>query len=256
MIILGSLFVVILGAALGSFANVLVYRLKEESSILGRSRCPECKKTIHARHLVPVFSYLLLRGRCFFCNKKIHWQYPVVEAAAAVLMLIAFLRHAHEPIDTAWIYIAFEIILSFILLVIVTFDLRWQLIPLEFAVAGAMLLAVIQLFLGANWFDITTGAVFAAMVLGGFVLFSRGRLMGEGDPIVGLIMGVVLGFPYVMIGLLLSFLVGGAVATGLLLQGAVDRKTAVPFAPFLAAGMLIAVWWSEPLTILFGYALY
>jgi prepilin signal peptidase PulO-like enzyme (type II secretory pathway) len=152
------------------------------------------------------------------------------------------------------IAIAYEAVLAFILLVIVAFDLRWQLIPLEFTAGSAMVLAAFELALGADAYEIATGAVFIFLVLSGFVAFSRGRLMGEGDPVVGLLMGVVLGFPFSVIGLVVTFLVGGIVATALLLGGRVGRKTAVPFAPFLAAGILISVWWKEPLAILFGYA--
>jgi len=254
MFVAEMVFMIVLGAILGSFANVLVVRLHEESSILGRSRCPGCRQTIKAAHLVPIVSWFYLRGKCAACGKGIHWQYPVVEASVAILTLVAFLRHATEPLEAVWPVIGFEILLSIILIVIVTFDLRWQLIPLEFTVVGTMLLAAYKIALGSDFLSLLMGAVAVAAILGAFVLLSRGRLMGEGDPIVGMIVGIVLGFPYAVVGLLLAFISGGAVAAALLLQGSVTRKTAIPFTPFLFVGMLIAIWWAGPLAILFGYA--
>lgn len=255
MLLLGSVFTLAMGAALGSFANVLVIRMKDGKSIGGRSHCVSCNKTLRPSELIPIVSWLMLRGRCRSCKKSIHWQYPVIETAMAIFTLVAFLRHA----DMLSVYglwtVGFEIALAFVLLVITAFDLRWKLIPMEFVITGTIVLSVWRLLLGVYWLELVLGAVVIAALLGLLVILSRGTMMGEGDPFVGLLMGAVLGFPLALLGLLIAFVVGGSVATALLIEGSATRKTAVPFVPFLSAGILIAYWWSEPLEVIVRYAL-
>ncbi len=257
MILLGSVFILALGAILGSFANVLIIRMKDGDSIRGRSRCMSCKRELRAKELIPIMSWFMLRGKCNSCNKEIHWQYPVVETAMAILALVAFLRHieALSLSSSALLVIGFEIALAFVLVVITAFDLRWKLVPMEFLISSTILLAAWRLLLGAYWLELVLGAVVISVLLGLLVIVSRGTMMGEGDPFVGLLLGTVLGFPLSLLGLLIAFVIGGSVAAALLIEGTVTRKTEVPFAPFLAAGMLIAYWWSEPLEVIVKYAL-
>jgi prepilin signal peptidase PulO-like enzyme (type II secretory pathway) len=207
--------------------------------------------------LVPIASWFVLRGRCRSCGKAIHWQYPVVETAMAVLSLVAFLRHIQD--NTTWTAITsvvvFEIILAFVLVVVTAFDLRWKLIPLEFVVSSAIVLAVWRLLMGTNWVELAIGAIVVSVLLGMIVLLSRGTMMGEGDPFIGLFMGAVLGFPLALLGLLVAFVIGGSAAAALLIEGSVTRKTEVPFVPFLAAGTLVALWWSEPLLTIARYVI-
>jgi len=247
MITLVSVFAIVIGAVLGSFANVLVIRMKDGESIRGRSRCVACKRTLRASELVPIASWFMLGGRCSSCGKAIHWQYPAVEAAMAVLTLVAFLR-APQVIDAhAFGLIAFEVALSFVLVVITAFDLRWKLVPVDFVVGSAILLAAWRILLGVPWVELVLGAIAVSVLLGAFVLLSRGRMMGEGDPFVGLLIGAVLGFPLALFGILAAFVIGGSVAAALLIERVVTRKTEIPFVPFLAAGALIALWWSSSL---------
>lgn len=245
--------VLILGAALGSFANVVVIRLQEGSSIRGRSRCMTCRATIKPRHLVPVFSWFMLRGRCAACRAPIHWQYPAVETAGTALALAAWLRYVTVP-QAAWMLFVFELALSFALLVIAVSDLRWQVVPLEFTLASAILLGAGRVWLDGDWRPAVLGALAVSAILAAFVLISRGAWMGEGDPAIGLLMGAALGWPLALAGLVISFILGGMVAAALLLQGGVTRKTPVPFAPFLALGTLIVYWWQAPLGVFLKYA--
>ena len=255
MLAILSLFMILLGAALGSFANVVIIRLKSQESLMGRSHCVFCKRTLNVLDLVPVLSWVFLRGKCRSCQKAIHWQYPVVETTMAVLTLVAFLRYLENPSGNFWT-LGFEIALIFVLLVLTVFDLRWKLIPMEFLIASTIVLSIWRFLLGVHWLQIVLGAFALAFVLGLIVFVSRGMLMGDGDPYVGLFMGSVLGFPLSFIGLLLSFIIGGSVAAALLIQGSVTRKTQVPFVPFLAAGTIIAYWWSVPLELIFRYAFF
>lgn len=216
-----------------------------------------CMKKLRASELIPIASWFMLRGKCKSCGKNVHWQYPVVESAMAILSLVAFLRHVQDDV-TLTIFAAvvgFEIALAFVLIVITAFDLRWKLIPVEFVISSAIILAAWRLLIGANWIELALGAIVISALLGMIVLLSKGTMMGEGDPFIGLLMGTVLGFPLALMGLLVSFIVGGSAAAALLIEGSVTRKTEVPFVPFLAAGTLIALWWSEPLLTIARYAI-
>ncbi|MBD3251691.1 hypothetical protein GF380_04545, partial [Candidatus Uhrbacteria bacterium] len=148
MLLLGAVLVMTLGAVLGSFANVLIIRMKEGRSINGRSKCTKCMVQLRASELIPIASWFMLRGRCRACGKEIHWQYPAVETAMSILALAAFLRHVQDE-ASFWMIVAvigFEIALAFVLVVIAAFDLRWKLIPLEFVLSSAIVLAAWRLF--------------------------------------------------------------------------------------------------------------
>lgn len=253
MLFFGSVFLFCFGAALGSFANVFVIRLQKKETLMGRSHCMSCKKTLASNDLVPIFSWLFLGGRCRYCRKPIHWQYPVVEFSMAVLSLIAFIRN-YDQGEVNLLRVALELCIVFTLLILTVFDFKWKIVPVEVLCASSVLIALIQLLLGVTWLELGLGVLVAGGSLGAIVLLSRGRMMGEGDPFVGAFMGVALGFPLAMFGVMASFMIGGIVATALLMQGRVGRKTQVPFVPFLMAGTLIMLWWGELLLPYFGYA--
>lgn len=253
MFIFGAILIFSLGAALGSFANVFVIRIHKKETMMGRSHCMHCRKTLQPLDLIPIISWFFLGGRCRYCHKQIHWQYPIVEASMAVLSLIVFLRHVGD-VDQSLIRIVFELCVVFTLVVLTAFDLKWKLVPLELLLVSGVLVIIMQFLLGMSWVELVLGLLVGGGSLGAIVLLSRGRMMGEGDPFVGAFMGVVLGFPLAMFGILSSFMIGGAVATALLIQGAVGRKTQVPFVPFLAAGTLVMLWWGHALLPYFGYA--
>src|SRR5512133_1259927 len=128
MLLFGSLFIFCLGAALGSFANVFVIRLQRKETLMGRSHCMYCKKTLQSGDLIPIMSWFLLGGKCRYCRKSIHWQYPVVESAMAVLSLIVFLRN-FENGEVNTLKIIFELCVVFTLLVLTVFDLKWKIVP-------------------------------------------------------------------------------------------------------------------------------
>lgn len=254
MIFLLSVFAIVLGSTLGSFANVVVIRLKERESLWGRSHCVHCRRHLGARDLVPVLSWIFLGGRCRSCRKPVHWQYPAVEFIMAVLTLVAVLRHADGGMFGVFL-IGFEVLLAFVLVVIATFDLRWKLVPMEFIFGSTVILLAYRVLLGASALQLILGAIVIGVLLGMIVFASRGMMMGEGDPFVGLLMGAVLGFPLAIFGLLIAFIIGGSVAAALLIERAVTRKTEIAFVPFLAAGTMIAYWWGGPLELLLRYAI-
>ncbi len=235
-----------LGAVFGSFANVLVIRMKDASSLWGRSRCVHCKSVIRPHHLVPIVSWFVLGGRCADCGKKIHIQYPLVEALAALLALVAFFRHDFLADPSRLAAFLFEFVFLLDMLVLVAFDLRWRLLPVEFMIGSALVFASWQLMTGALMFpSVILGMVVGGGFLGVQVLISRGRWMGLGDPWAGALIGAALGWPMIAYALYATYIVGGITAIFLFLSGLAKRGARVPFAPFLATGALLAIWFGS-----------
>lgn len=252
LVILAALF----GACVGSFCNVLIVRLHEGSSIGGRSRCPHCGKTLTAAQLIPLVSWIVLRGHCASCRKSIHWQYPVVELAGALIGTIVFRAAWYPGGEIAWIMGGFLAFFLFALLVVAAFDLRWGLVPMEFTLGAAAIVGMLRMIDGASVASTLAGALATGGLLWLIVLLSRGRLMGEGDPAVGVLLGAALGWPLGIVAVGAAFLVGGLVAMLLLVARKVSRKTPVPFVPFLAVGAIMSYWWGESFlaTLLYAFS--
>lgn len=235
----------ILGACVGSFCNVLILRMKDERSLGGRSACVSCQATLQPRDLIPILSWIALRGKCRSCRAPIHIQYPAVEVAGAMIGAYAVWRGGDST---------FTAVFLLTLLVIAVFDLRWQLVPTVFTVTMAGILAVWKLAAIQDLFAIALGVLVTGGILGAFVWGSKGRWMGEGDPIVGALIGAALAWPLAPLALFCAFILGGSISAVLLLSGKVTRKTAVPFVPFLAFGAVIVYAWGEGILPFLFYA--
>jgi leader peptidase (prepilin peptidase) / N-methyltransferase len=240
------------GLAVGSFLNLCIARLPQDKSIVRPgSHCDSCNQRLKAVDLVPVFSYLWLKGRCRYCGAHIPLRVPIVEFAAAAIF--AFL---------AWHFglsreLAFAIVYAAIFIVIFGIDLEQELI-LNVVVFPAMILAFAFSFFWGGfqefWPKVGPGFVLSALMGGavGFVLMllpyalTRGRGMGYGDVKLAAFIGLMSGFPLVVVALLVGIIAGGLVAVFLLLSRVVkNRKTAIPYGPFLAIGAMVALIWGD-----------
>jgi leader peptidase (prepilin peptidase)/N-methyltransferase len=232
----------LLGAMAGSFANVAIYRLpRQESLVAPRSRCPHCGHLIRARDNVPVLSFLWLRGRCRDCGGAISWRYPLVETLTAALFL------------AAWWWFGLSVqalgaaIFVLIMVIVIFVDLEHRIIPNAVTYPGVVVGLLLAAAGGPGSF---LGSLLSAV--GAFLLFlliavvSRGG-MGGGDIKLAAVMGAFLGWPVVAAALFLSFTTGGIVGLALLASGRRKRKDPVPFGPFLATGGLLALFWGEAL---------
>ncbi len=255
MTVIGGILAFCCGSVFGSFANVLIVRMKDASSLWGRSRCVHCKVNIRPHHLVPILSWFVLGGRCADCKKPIHAQYPIVEFAGALLCLVAFLRH-NPLLDARETYaFLFEFFFALDLLVLVAFDLRWRLLPIEFMIGSGFVFFLFRALLMPNVFSVTSamlGVVVGAGFLGAQVLISRGKWMGMGDPWAGALIGATLGWPLIAYVLYATYIIGGIVAIFLFIGGFAKRGTRVPFAPFLAIGAMFAIWFGAQMDTIIG----
>jgi leader peptidase (prepilin peptidase)/N-methyltransferase len=231
-------FAAVAGAILGSFANVLIYRMpNNESIVTPRSRCPRCRTPIRAVDNIPVLSYLLLRGRCRRCGQPISARYPLVEILMALLAAAAWAALPDLASRVAAITLVF-------LLVVITFiDIDHQLILNRLSypgIAAGLAFAAAQ----GRLVPAAASAVAAGGLIAAIVIASRGG-MGEGDIKLAAMIGAFLGWPGVAVALFASFAVGGAVGIGLLALRLRRRRDAIPFGPALASGALIGLFWGD-----------
>lgn len=235
---------------MGSFLNVIILRFDELKTIWRvRSHCLKCKKAIRWYDLVPFFSYFILGGKCRDCKKPISYQYPIVEGSIAILFALIYWQAG-----LSWESLILAIIVS-ILVIIAAYDILHMEVPdiltylgIFFAL-GLILLKLIENN-GLSWENLIPYAyavVAAAGFLGFLVILSREKWMGAGDILLGVLMGLVLGMPAVLVGLFFAFVLGSVVGLILIAGKYKTLKDAVPFGPFLVAGTFIALFWGEKL---------
>jgi leader peptidase (prepilin peptidase)/N-methyltransferase len=231
-------FTALVGLAIGSFLNVVVWRMpRRESLVHPGSHCPACGSTLRPFDNVPVVSWLALRGRCRSCAQRISARYPLVELVTAVLYVAV--------VAVAWgdgARMALGIALVTLLVPVTLIDLDHRIIPNRLtgpfaALAIALGVALDPGFVGEQ---LIAGAAAGGFFLLAVLAYPRG--MGMGDVKLAGVMGLYLGRavgPALLVGLVAGVLVGIAIMAR---KGAAEgRKTAVPFGPFLAIGGLVAI---------------
>ena len=238
------------GLLVGSFLNVVIHRVPmKESVIRPRSRCPACDTEIANRDNVPVVSWLLLRGRCRSCGARIPVRYPLVEVGTAGLFAAAAVRFG-----TDWALPAFLALFA-VLLAVTVIDLQHYIVPNRIVfptVAVAVPLLALAAVLERDWRSfgdaLAGGAIGFVGLLAVNLVYPRG--MGMGDVKLALVLGLFLGWlglDHVALGMFLGFFLGAVIGILLIALRIRTRKQHVPFAPFLAAGTVIAVLFGEPI---------
>ena len=239
-----------LGLAVGSFLNVVIYRVpRKESVVRPRSHCPECGTQLAERDNIPVVSWVLLRGRCRTCGEAISGRYPLVELGTAALFVAAALRFGLD-----WVLPAY--LVFFASLVVITFiDLEHYIIPnrvLYPTIFVSVPLLVIAAAAQSEWGNLERAVVGAVVAWVFFLVLHlvSPRGMGFGDVRLSFLLGLFLGWldlRHVFLGVFLGFLLGSIVGVVLMVLGRRNRKQHIPFGPFLAAGAVIAVLAGSPL---------
>lgn len=225
-----------LGAVVGSFLNVVVYRLPREQSLVAPgSRCPTCQHAIAPFDNVPILSWLILRGRCRHCGARISPRYPAVELITAVAFAaVVAVRGLDEGLVLELPFVACLIALAGI-------DLDHRLLPnkIVYPMAAYGLLATVVVETGDLVEHLAAGAGAFLFLLAAVLAYPRG--MGMGDVKLGGAMGLFLGLSTIP-ALLAAFLSGTIAGLAIIArEGAAARKKAVPFGVFLALGGLVGV---------------
>jgi len=244
------------GSAIGSFLNVVVYRLPAGLSVMRPpSRCPKCLNQLKPYENIPVFGWLWLRGRCNHCLRPISARYPLVEAATGLLFLLIFWRFG-AGVQTLGFWALFSWLLALSLI-----DCDTMTLPNSLTRSGLVAGLVFQMAKG--WWptfslidsvhylvlDGIAGAVvglwlFDAIGLAGAIGFGQ-NAMGAGDTKLAALMGAWLGWKYLLLAAFIAC-VAGAFAGGLAIAlGLLERRKPMPFGPFLALGTAITALWGE-----------
>lgn len=234
----------LLGLLVGSFLNVVIWRVPRGESIVSPpSHCPGCDAEVRPRDNVPVVSWLVLRGRCRDCDEPISGRYPLVELGTAAVFVIVGLRvglHADLP---AFLYLgAIGVALALI-------DLDVKRLPNAIVLPSYLVSAAL---LGVAAFAQHDAGAYVRALLGMAALFGFYFLlvfiypagMGFGDVKLAGVLGLYLGWlgwAEVITGGFLGFLFGGVVGVGLMMLRKAGRKSQIPFGPFMLAGALGAI---------------
>ena len=254
----------VLGLCLGSFVNALVWRvheqaeqgdkkkpdktyLRELSISKGRSMCPDCRHTLMAKDLIPVFSWLSVAGKCRYCQKPISWQYPVVELITPALFILSYLYWpvAFSPSQIAVFVCWLLLLVGFMALIV--YDARWMILPNRI-VYPLMVIAIVSASVSVAYAKQPRTALahtILSMAVGGgifYVLFqvSRGRWIGGGDVRLGWLYGLVLGAPeYSLMVLFLASLLGCMVALPLMASRKLRGSSLITFGPFLIVATIL-----------------
>jgi leader peptidase (prepilin peptidase) / N-methyltransferase len=230
----------LLGAAVGSFLNVLAYRLpRGESLVAPRSRCPACGVQIAAHDNVPVVSWIVLGGRCRSCHGRISPQYPLVEAlTGALFAAVAVQTDMSAELLPGLAFMT-------LLVAVAAIDIEHRIIPNKLLVPGAA--AALALWGLVDPSRLSENLI-AAVCAGGFFLLAALAYpagMGMGDVKLAAVMGLFLGRS-VAPALFVALAAGALVGIGLMLvRGASARKQGVPFGPFLALGGIVGQLFGE-----------
>lgn len=244
--------VFIYGLIIGSFLNVCIYRIPREESIVSPpSHCPNCGTRLKPYDLIPLLSYLITRGKCRYCSMKISPRYFLVELLTAVLTVTLFFKYG-LTVD----FIAF-VFLTYILIAVFFIDLDHQIIPNELVIAGMAggailfvynLFVSFQIYADHRWWNPLLGMVLGsgfllAVSLIGLALYKGEEVMGLGDVKLFAPIGLFLGWRMTLLALFISVVLGGMSSLVLMLLGKANRKSMIPFGPFIVVAVFITIMW-------------
>lgn len=251
MIVPASIIVFVLGASIGSFLNVVVYRLPAGLSILWPpSRCPHCLNQLKAYDNVPVLGWMWLRGRCRYCKSKISLRYPVIEAITGLIFILVFLVFKVSILTIGyWAFCCWLLALSLI-------DLDTMTLPNPLTQSGLMIGIIFQMVVGflpeASWQGLVNslmraivGAVvglwlFEAIAIIGSIAFGKAA-MGAGDAKLAAMMGAWLGWRYLLLASFIACVLGALVGSSIMIRSRQKLGQKMPFGPFLALGSVITL---------------
>ncbi len=232
----------LLGLILGSFLNVCIYRIPRKESIsFPPSHCPKCETDLRAFDLFPVASFLYLGGKCRYCGNKISWRYPFVELLTGSLFLLTALLIGLELVLIKYLFmVSLFVVISFI-------DLEHYLIPDKIIIFGF----IVGIGLNIVIKDVTlVNSLLGFAAGGGFLLLlavvSNGG-MGGGDIKLAALIGFLLGWQKVLLGLFFGALVAAVIGIVLIVLELKKRKEPIPFGPFIALGTLFVMFLGEKL---------
>ncbi|NEQ48784.1 MAG: prepilin peptidase [Leptolyngbya sp. SIO3F4] len=247
-------FILVLGVSIGSFLNVVIYRLPAKVSLLSPpSRCPQCFKILKFYDNVPVVGWFWLGGRCRYCQAPISLRYPLVEFFSGLLFVAIFLRFGWNVETPAyWSFVSWLLILTLI-------DIDTLTLPNSLTMSGVCLGWLVQVLfavIAAQSIAANLAASIFASILGLWLFDGIGFLgvailgkpaMGGGDGKLAAMLGAWLGWQGLLLSVLLASLLGALGGSLAIALGLLSRHQPIPFGPFLALGAGITVFFGNVL---------
>ncbi|MFL6212335.1 MAG: prepilin peptidase [Blastocatellia bacterium] len=276
-------FVFVFGLLIGSFLNVVIYRIPlGESIVLPASHCPHCDAAIKPYDNVPVFSYALLGGKCRNCRAGISPIYPAVELLVGILFLLVFIKDANQfrlfddhyvQVGARfWLTLAGDLAFVSFIVPLVFIDLRHMLLPNVITFPGLAVLFLLrvlapdpwQIRRTPHWFGLTEHSEWALALIGALLgmLAGGGTLwlirwsyeklrhvegMGLGDVKMMLMVGAFLGWQLTVLTIFIGSMIGSLVGIGVMLARGSNMRMEIPFGVFLGPAALIALFVGKPL---------
>jgi len=235
-----------IGLCIGSFLNVVIYRVPIGQSIVTPpSRCRKCGYQLQWYDNIPVLSWLFLRGRCRKCGVGVSMQYPIVELITGALFVLVIWMTPPGPL------LATRLILVCILIALFGIDLEHQILPNVITLPGIAIGVLLSLIAPPGWKDALVGVLLGGGVLyaiaGAYYLWRREEGMGMGDVKMLAMIGAFLGWKAVLVTLVLSAFAGAIIGVALMAAQRGTMKFALPFGTFLAIGAIVSMFVGEPL---------
>lgn len=239
----------VLGAIFGSFANVIIYRLpREESIVKPGSHCYSCKKPVKWYDNIPIFSWFILRGKCRNCKAPFSIRYPIVELITAVLFALSY-----HYAGLSWTLLE-HLIFVFGLVVCTFIDLDHMILPDEFTLSGIVIgLVGAALNPQREFLD----ALFGMLMGGGFLwgmayvyyLLTKQEGMGGGDIKLLAWIGAIIGWKGIPFVIMMSAIIGSVVGIAFAAKQKAGLKTMIPFGPYLALGAILYLFGGETIAL-------
>ena len=233
------IFVAVLGAMVGSFLNVCIYRLPIGKSIVWpASACTNCGRLLAWFENVPIVSWTLLRGRCRTCKKPISGRYPLVESLTALMFAAAFWYYG-----PSWLFLS-RILFGCALIVLFAIDLEHHLLPNLITLPGIVVGFALSFVSGPGWIDSLIG-----IIVGGGVLYAIAEIyyrvrheegLGMGDVKMLAMIGAFVGWKLTLVTLMMASFAGSMIGLAFILTQRGGMKYALPFGTFLALGAGLA----------------
>ena len=222
------------GIVIGSFLNVLIFRIPKKENIVQSSHCMNCGRKLGWRDMVPVFSYIILRGRCRQCGARISIQYPLIEALNGVLYVVVFMAGGFTFSSVLYC------LMTSALIVIAVIDERTYQIPVSQNLFLGLLGIIMTVYDFRHILSHIIGAVIVSLFLYGLYYFSSGKAIGGGDiklmAYAGLLLGAIFAF-------ILACILGSVIHT--IRMKVSKRNNLLALGPYLSAGIFIAALWGS-----------
>lgn len=233
----------IFGILIGSFLNVIIYRLpRGESIVFPSSHCPECSSSLQVLDLIPVLSFLLLKGKCRYCGEKISIKYPFVEFLTGFLLISLY--HQYR-LNTEFIIFS---MLVYALVVISFIDYKLKIIPNKITYPGIIIGLILSLFFKHIKFISSLLGILIPSVLFLMIAFIYQKGLGMGDVKLVAMIGTFIGWQYTLMSIFIGSFIAVIIIIILIALNVIDPREQIPFGPFISIGSII--------TILYGTEIY